>query len=145
MILLGVMFLLTFVLLGVGSGSTGVSDILSNFFSGSSATGSSLSSLQKQTTEHPKDAAAFLALANKLQADNKDDEAATALHDLHHAQAEATRDALLQLAGIYLRRARRTGRRSTTTHRRAPRRSRRARPSAPRAPVLIDQQGAEPR
>jgi cytochrome c-type biogenesis protein CcmH/NrfG len=104
MILLGVMFLLTFVLLGVGSGSSGISDILSNFFSGSSATGSSLSSLQKQTTEHPKDAAAFLALANKLQADNKDDEAATAL-TTYTTLKPKDQNALLQLAGIYLRRA----------------------------------------
>ena len=52
----------SFVLLGVGSGSTGISDMLSNFFSGSSSTGSSLSSLQKQTVDHPKSAAAWLAL-----------------------------------------------------------------------------------
>ena len=71
--------LLSFVLLGVGSGSTGISDILQNFFTGSSATGSSLSALQKKTADHPKDAAAWLELANKLQADNQHDDAAAAL------------------------------------------------------------------
>ncbi len=104
MILLGVVFLFTFVLLGVGSGSTGISDILSNFFSGSSSTGSSLSGLQKQTTEHPKDAAAFLALANKLQADNQDDAAAAAL-TTYTTLRPKDQNALLQLAGIYLSRA----------------------------------------
>jgi tetratricopeptide (TPR) repeat protein len=104
MILLAVVFLFTFVLLGVGSGSTGISDILSNFFSGSSSTGSSISALQKQTTQHPKDAAAFLALANKLQAANQDDAAAAAL-TTYTTLRPKDQNALLQLAGIYLRRA----------------------------------------
>ena len=104
MILLGSSSAFTFVLLGVGSGSTGISDILSNFFSGSSSTGSSLSALQKQTTEHPKDAADFLALANKLQADNQDDAAAAAL-TTYTTLRPKDQNALLQLAGIYLRRA----------------------------------------
>jgi len=103
MILLGVIFLMTFVLLGVGSGSTGISDILSNFFSGSSATGSSLSALQQETTNHPKDAAAFLALANKLQAAKQDDAAAAAL-TTYTTLRPKDQNALLQLAGIYLRR-----------------------------------------
>ena len=91
-------------LLGVGSGSTGISDVLSNFFSGSSATGSSLSALQKQTAEHPKDAAAFLALANKLEAAGQDDAAAAALTSYTTLRPK-DQNALLQLAGIYLRRA----------------------------------------
>ncbi|HEY4346385.1 MAG TPA: hypothetical protein VGM80_02275 [Gaiellaceae bacterium] len=104
MVLLGIVFLFTFVLLGVGSGSSGISDILSNFFSGSSSSGGSVASLQKKTTEHPKDAAAFLALANKLQADSRDDEAATALTTYTKLKPKDT-NALLQLAAIYLRRA----------------------------------------
>ena len=78
-VLMAGVFMISFVFLGVGSGSTGISQVLQNFFTGSSASGSSLSSLQKQTVEHPKDAAAWLAYANKLQADNQLDEAATAL------------------------------------------------------------------
>ena len=66
--------------------------------------GKSLSSLQKQTTEHPKDAAAWLALANKLQADSQDDEAAAAL-TTYKTLKPKDQSALLQLAGIYLRRA----------------------------------------
>jgi DNA-binding SARP family transcriptional activator len=104
MVLLGIVFLFSFVLLGVGSGSSGITDILSNFFSGTSSTGSSLSALQKKTSEHPKDAAAWLALANKLQADNRDDEAATAL-TTYSTLKPKDQNALLQLAGIYLRRA----------------------------------------
>jgi cytochrome c-type biogenesis protein CcmH/NrfG len=104
MILLGVVFLFTFVLLGVGSGSTGISDVLSNFFSGSSSTGSSISALQNQTTQHPKDAAAFLALANKLLAAGQDDAAAAAL-TTYTTLRPKDQNALLQLAGVYLRRA----------------------------------------
>jgi tetratricopeptide (TPR) repeat protein len=104
MILLALVFLMTFVLLGVGSGSTGISDILSNFFSGSSATGASISSLQQQTTQHPKDAAAFLQLANKLEAAGQDDAAAAALSSYTTLRPK-DQNALLQLAGIYFRRA----------------------------------------
>ena len=97
-------FVLTFVFLGVGSGSTGISQIVQNFFSGTSASGSSLSSLQKKTVEHPKDAAAWLAYANKLQADQKLDDAATALTTYTTLKPKDT-DALNQLAGIYTQRA----------------------------------------
>lgn len=103
-VLMAAVFVLTFVFLGVGSGSTGISQIVQNFFSGTSASGSSLSSLEKKTVEHPKDAAAWLAYANKLQADQKLDEAATALKTYTTLKPKDT-DALNQLAGIYTQRA----------------------------------------
>ena len=103
-VLMAVVFVLTFVFLGVGSGSTGISQIVQNFFSGTSASGSSLSSLQKKTVEHPKDAAAWLAYANKLQADKKLDNAATALKTYTTLKPKDA-DALSQLAGIYTQRA----------------------------------------
>ena len=97
-------FMISFVFLGVGSGSTGISQVLQNFFTGSSASGASLSSLQKQTVKHPKNAAAWLAYANKLQADNKLDEAATALTTYMTLKPKDA-DQLRVLAAIYYRRA----------------------------------------
>ena len=97
-------FMVSFIFLGVGSGSTGISQVLQNFFTGSSSSGSSLSSLQKQTLEHPKNAAAWLAYANKLQADNQLDEAATALTTYLTLKPKDA-DQLRVLASIYYRRA----------------------------------------
>jgi tetratricopeptide (TPR) repeat protein len=103
-VFLALVFSLGFIFLGIGSGSTGISQIVQNFFSGSSAGGSSLSSLQKKTQDHPKDAAAWLAYANKLQQKNQPDNAATALTTYTQLRPKDT-GALLQLAGIYLQRA----------------------------------------
>jgi tetratricopeptide (TPR) repeat protein len=103
-VFLALVFSLGFIFLGIGSGSTGISQIVQNFFNGSSAGGSSLSSLQKKAQEHPKDAAAWLAYANKLQQKNKPDDAATALTTYTQLRPKDT-SALLQLAGIYLQRA----------------------------------------
>ena len=78
-VLLVVVFAVSFVIFGVGSGSTGIADVLQNFFSGTSSSGSSLSALQKKTVEHPKNAQAWRDLATKLEQDGRDDEAITAL------------------------------------------------------------------
>jgi cytochrome c-type biogenesis protein CcmH/NrfG len=103
-ILMAGVFMISFVFLGVGSGSTGISQVLQNFFSGTSSSGASLSSLQKQTVEHPKSAAAWLAYANKLQADNKLDQAAAALTTYTTLKPKDA-DQLRVLASIYYRRA----------------------------------------
>ena len=103
-VLLAAVFAVSFVIFGVGSGSTGVSDILSNFFSGSSASSTSLSSLQKKTVAHPKSAVAWLNYANALEAKNQDDNAIAALTQ-YTTLKPADQNALLELAGIYLRRA----------------------------------------
>jgi tetratricopeptide (TPR) repeat protein len=103
-VLLAAVFVISFVFLGVGSGSTGISQIVSNFFSGSSGSGKSLSSLEKQTVEHPKSAAAWLAYANKLQQENKLDDAALALTSYTKLRPKDT-DQLGVLASLYLRRA----------------------------------------
>jgi len=102
--LLAVALIAAFVLLGVGSGSTGISTIVQNFFSGTSASGKSLSSLQKKTAQEPKNAAAWLAYANALQAKSKLDEAAAAL-TTYTTLKPKDQDALRQLAAIYLHRA----------------------------------------
>jgi tetratricopeptide (TPR) repeat protein len=102
--LLAVALIAAFVLLGVGSGSTGISTIVQNFFSGTSASSKSLSALQKKTVEQPRNAAAWLAYANALQAKNKLDEAAAAL-TTYTSLKPKDEDALRQLAAIYLHRA----------------------------------------
>jgi tetratricopeptide (TPR) repeat protein len=103
-VFLALVFSLGFIFLGIGSGSTGISQIVENFFSGTSSSGSSLASLQKKTQEHPKDAAAWLAYANKLQQKNQPDNAAQALTTYTQLKPKDT-GALLQLAGLYLQRA----------------------------------------
>jgi cytochrome c-type biogenesis protein CcmH/NrfG len=102
-LLIGV-FVISFVFLGVGSGSTGVSDALQNFFTRSHSSGSSASSLQKKANEHPKDPTAWRALATKLESDGRLDDAITALKR-YTALKPKDQDALQELAGIYLRRA----------------------------------------
>jgi tetratricopeptide (TPR) repeat protein len=97
-------FIISFVLLGVGSGSTGISDILGNLLNGSSATGASLSSLQQQTASHPKSATAWQNYANKLEQAHQDDNAIAALTQYSKLRPK-DQNALLELAGLYLSRA----------------------------------------
>jgi len=103
-ILLVIVFAGGFVFLGVGSGSTGIGDILQNMFQRNSSSGGSLSSLQKNVREHPKNANAWRKLATKLEQDQKTTEAIGALQRL---TALRPRDeaALQELAGLYARRA----------------------------------------
>jgi tetratricopeptide (TPR) repeat protein len=103
-VFLALVFAVGFVIFGVGSGSTGISDVLQNFFNGSSSSGSSLSALQKKTVEQPKNAKAWRDLATKLEQDSKDDEAIAAL-TTYTTLKPSDQDALRELAGIYLRRA----------------------------------------
>jgi tetratricopeptide (TPR) repeat protein len=104
--LLAVVFGLGFVLLGVGSGSTGIGSALQNFFQGFGGSGSSGSTaaLVKKTTANPKDAAAWLALATKYQTDNRDDDAISALSTYTTLKPKDS-NALTELGGLYLRRA----------------------------------------
>ena len=92
-------------LLGVGSGSTGIShDRLELLQRHLGLAASRSPSLQKKTVEQPKNAAGWLAYANKLQQDSKPDEAAAAL-TTYTTLKPKNEDALRQLAAIYLRRA----------------------------------------
>lgn len=101
---LAVAFILSFVLLGVGSGSTGISDVISNLLNGSTSSGSSLSSLREATVKHPKNATDWLNYATKLEEDQQDQTAITALTH-YTALRPKDQDALLELAGLYLTRA----------------------------------------
>src|SRR5262249_2494487 len=74
--LLAFVFAFSFVVAGVGSGSTGVGsvfDALGNLFGRSSSSSSlSVSKALKRTQKNPKDAAAFLALGRAYKAKNQD-------------------------------------------------------------------------
>ena len=102
--LLAAVFGLTFVFFGVGSGSSGIADMMQNFFSSSSSSGSSLSSLQKKAREHPKDAIAWRNLVTKLEQDQKTDRALVALE--HYVKLKPKDEsAFEEIGGMYARRA----------------------------------------
>jgi tetratricopeptide (TPR) repeat protein len=103
-VLLALVFGVGFVIFGVGSGSTGISDVLQNFFSGSSSNGPSASSLRKQAEQHPNEPKRWRDLATKLEADNKLDEAVVALKRYTELRPKDD-SALGELASVYLRRA----------------------------------------
>ena len=103
-VLLALAFGLGFVLFGVGSGSTGIANIMQNFFSSSSSGGSSLSSLQKKAHDNPKDPTAWRNLATKLEQSQKIDRAVIALN--HYVTLRPKdQNALEELGGLYQRRA----------------------------------------
>jgi Flp pilus assembly protein TadD len=97
---LAIAFVLGFVLLGVGSGSTGVSDVLQNMFNFGSGSGTSISSLQKKTTNNPNDANAWRDLATALEQKTRTQEAITALQR-YSALRPKDQSALEELAGQY--------------------------------------------
>jgi tetratricopeptide (TPR) repeat protein len=101
---LAIVFGFSFIIFGVGSGSTGIGDVLQNFFSGVTSSGSSLSSLQKKANDNPKSAAAWRALATKLETDQKTDRAIGAL-EKYTKLAPKDQAGLEELGGLYLRRA----------------------------------------
>jgi tetratricopeptide (TPR) repeat protein len=103
-VFLALVFGLGFVIFGVGSGSTGISDVLQNFFNGSSSSGASASSLRKKAEAHPNEAKPWHDLATKLEADNKLDDAIVALKH-YTALRPKDQNVLEELASLYLRRA----------------------------------------
>ena len=109
-VLLAVVFAAGFVVLGVGSGSTGIGDILQGklFGGGSSSTSSQIDDKQKAIARSPKDVSLYLDLAGLYQADQKESQA---LGTLRKAQTVAPNnvDVLNRIAGIYSARAARAG------------------------------------
>jgi cytochrome c-type biogenesis protein CcmH/NrfG len=77
--LLALVFALSFVFLGVGSGSNGISDALQNFFSGKGSGGPSISNLQKKTQKNPLDAKAWRDLATAYETKQRPQDAVAAL------------------------------------------------------------------
>jgi cytochrome c-type biogenesis protein CcmH/NrfG len=109
-ILLAVVFAGGFVFLGVGSGSTGIGDLLQGhlFGNGSSSTSSQISDKRQAIQQHPNDATLYLDLAGLYQADNKESQA---LATLQNAQKVAPKnvDVLNRIATIYSAQAAREG------------------------------------
>jgi tetratricopeptide (TPR) repeat protein len=104
-VFLALVFAIGFVAFGVGSGSTGISDILrGNFFGGGTSTSSQVKDKQKAIEQNPKDINAYLDLAGIYQQDHKEDQA---LATLRQAQKVAPKnfDVLNRIAGIYSGRA----------------------------------------
>jgi tetratricopeptide (TPR) repeat protein len=103
-VLLAFVFMFSFVLFGVGSGSTGISDSLSNFFSRSSSTGPSVGSAENKTEENPDDPQAWRELATALESKERTEEAIVALTRFTVLKPK-NEDALQELGGLYLRHA----------------------------------------
>jgi tetratricopeptide (TPR) repeat protein len=103
-VFLAIVFGLSFVLFGVGSGSTGITQAMQSLFNSTSSSGASLSSLQKKATNSPKDPTVWRNLATKLEQDQDEDRAMTALE--HYVSLKPKdQDAIDELAGLYTRRA----------------------------------------
>lgn len=101
---LAVAFAATFALLGVGSGSTGISSALQNFFSSNGSGGPSISGLQKKADDHPSNAADWRALATAYEQKHRTSDAVTALERYTALKPKDT-NALTELAGEYSQQA----------------------------------------
>jgi Tfp pilus assembly protein PilF len=101
-VFLALVFAVGFVAFGVGSGSSGISDILrGNFFGGGGTSTSSLvKQKQKAIARNPKDISAYLDLAGLYQ---QDQDETKALATLSRAEQVAPKnfDVLNRIAGIY--------------------------------------------
>jgi cytochrome c-type biogenesis protein CcmH/NrfG len=105
---LAVIFMTSFVFLGVGSGSSGLGDLLqgnwSSLFGSSSSNSAQVSKDQKRIDKNPKDYAAYKDMAAAQASDNKIDDAIVTLQKLKTVNPKDT-DGLSQLASLYLRKA----------------------------------------
>jgi tetratricopeptide (TPR) repeat protein len=111
-VLLAIVFAGGFVFLGVGSGSSGLGDLLQgnwgDLFGSGSGSSAQVKADRDKVKKNPKDWAAYRDLASALAADGKLDEAITTLEDVRVRQPKKSADygdTLTQLAGLYLRKA----------------------------------------
>jgi Flp pilus assembly protein TadD len=99
-VFLAVAFVLGFVLLGVGSGATGISDVLGNAFNFGSSGGTSVSKLQRKVEQHPTNAQAWRDLATALEQKQRTQEAINAL-ERYSALRPKDQNTLAELASQY--------------------------------------------
>lgn len=101
-VVLAIVFAGGFVFLGVGSGSTGIGDLLQGhlFGNGSTSTSSQIHDKQQAVERSPQNVQLYLDLASLYQADQEN---AKALQTLRKAQQIAPKnaDVLNRIAGIY--------------------------------------------
>ena len=107
-ILLAVVFATSFVFLGVGSGSSGLGDLLNgnfgNLFGSGTGTSAQIDKDQKRIDKNPKDYAAYRDMAAVQASDDKVDAAIATLLKLKAVNPK-DQDGLTQLASLYLRKA----------------------------------------
>jgi tetratricopeptide (TPR) repeat protein len=99
-VLLALAFGVGFVFFGVGSGSTGISDILQNALNFGSSSGTSISSLVKKTDKHPQDAKSWRDLATAYEQKQRTQDAVNAL-ERYSALRPKDQGALAELASQY--------------------------------------------
>jgi cytochrome c-type biogenesis protein CcmH/NrfG len=99
-VLLALAFGLGFVFFGVGSGSTGISDILQNALNFGSSSGTSVSGLVKKTNKNPQDAKAWRDLATAYEQKQRPQDAVNAL-ERYSALRPKDQGALAELASEY--------------------------------------------
>jgi tetratricopeptide (TPR) repeat protein len=99
-VFLAICFAATFALLGVGSGSSGISSALQNFFSSNGSSGPSISSLQHKVDQHPQNATAWRDLATAYEQKQRTADAITAL-ERYTALRPKDSGALQELAAQY--------------------------------------------
>jgi tetratricopeptide (TPR) repeat protein len=99
-VFLAITFVLGFVLLGVGSGSTGIGNALQNAFHFGGSGGTSISSLQGKVAKDPNSAADWRALATAYEQKQRTADAVTALEHLTALHPKDT-NALSELASQY--------------------------------------------
>ena len=97
--LLAVAFGLGFVIFGVGSGSTGISDALQNAFNFGSS-GTSIGSLEKKVAKHPNNATDWRNLATAYETKQRTQDAVNALERFTALRPKDS-DALGELASQY--------------------------------------------
>jgi tetratricopeptide (TPR) repeat protein len=99
-VLLALVFAIGFVAFGVGSGSTGIGDILrGNVFGGGSSTSSRIKDQQKKVDANPQNIQAYLTLASYYQQDNKASQAVSTLERAAKVQPK-NQDVLSAIARI---------------------------------------------
>jgi cytochrome c-type biogenesis protein CcmH/NrfG len=105
-IFLALVFALSFVFLGVGSGSAGIGDLLrGNFhFFGGGSSATSVSKAQERIKKNPKNASAYRDLARAYEAKNQTDNAITALGGYLRLRPKDV-SVLSEQAGLYLTKA----------------------------------------
>jgi tetratricopeptide (TPR) repeat protein len=99
-LLLALVFAGSFVFLGVGSGSNGISDALQGLFTGKGSGGPSISSLQAKTQKNPLDAKAWRDLATAYETKHDTNGAIAALTSYTGLRPKDT-GALSELASEY--------------------------------------------
>jgi cytochrome c-type biogenesis protein CcmH/NrfG len=105
-IFLALVFALSFVFLGVGSGSSGIGDLLRGNFDlfGGGSSGTSVSKAQDRIKKNPRDAAAYRDLARAYEAKGDTTKAIDALNSYTRLRPKDT-TALTELAATYLSQA----------------------------------------